>query len=445
MPDAQHAANSFSSPGAASRAHNLTDLFDLLTHQAYSEFGPITQVAFYIGDGLQRAVTDGVFNLFEPATWAPANLCRLGSDALKLSIQMSKLANPATLNLAWQELKNKLEIFILVINAQSILKLPPSDTGEFIPIAELVPRAYSVPPFQALWAVEGLGHYYADSYHAHFGDPEGLLTEAKAKVPEKSLTMLHAGMGLSFADRLIGDLDPDDPSPTETRAALEKFVSLCRSNSREGYLGCAIESLGLVTRDFYPDLLDSVHEQLCQVAPELMGFFWHGAGRALYFSRKYFLPVLTTVWKGIDEEARACPDRESAMAGLAWALTVVNMRQPEIIHSALPSYTQDASLGRGFANGVTSTVIMRQDTTPNEAFISAFYQYRPDSDNQQSGEMWVRFAARPAQLGLEKYYPVLKQNNALDQVFRYQDLAMLTADLENQNLQQRSRRVMQLN
>jgi hypothetical protein len=436
MPDAAQAAGFYRSQNPSSEARNLTDVFDILAHQAQSQLGTITQTAFFMGDGLQRAVIDGAFNLVSPQTWTPTNLWRLGTEAVKQSVQISTLADPTNLNLAWEELKNKLEVFTLVKNLPSILKLPPADSGEFIPIAELVPRAYSLSPFQALWAVEGLGHYYTDSYHAHFGDPQGLFAKANAQVPEKSLTMLHAGMGLSFADRLIGNLNPDDPSPTATRAALERFVLLCRNNSRKGYLGCAIESLGLVTRDFYPELLDVVHEQFQRVAPELIGFFWHGAGRALYFSREYFLPVLTTVWSGINDEARDCPDRLSAMAGLAWALTVVNMRQPAIMQHALPAYTQDASLAQGFANGVASTVIMRQDTTPNEAFISAFYQNRPDPNDHGSVEMWLRFIAAPAQLGLEKYYPVLKQHDALDQIFRYQDLEALVSRLQHGHLDQ---------
>jgi len=430
MTGAPNAAGSYWPPGVQYTAKNLTDLFDILAHQAQSELGTITQTAFFLGDGLQRAVTDGVFDLFKPQTWAPTNVWRLGSETLRQSIQVLRLVEPGKLNVAWEELKNKLEVFTLVKNLPSILKLPPADSGKFIPITDLVPRAYSVSPFQALWAVEGLGHYYTDSYHAHFGDPQGLLTEEKAPVAEKSLTMLHAGMGLSFADRLIGNLNPDDPSPTATRLALEQFVRLCSDNSRKGYLGCAIESLGLVTRDFYPDLLDVVHEQFQRVAPELVGFFWHGAGRALYFSREYFLPVLTTVWSGIDEEARSCPDREGAMAGLAWALTLVNMRQPEVMQNALPSYTGDASLARGFANGVTSSIIMRQDTTPNEPFISAFYQHRPDAKDPQAREMWNRYIFAPAQAGLQNYYPVLKQHDSLGEVFRYQDLARLAGQLQ---------------
>ena len=428
MQDAQHAARSYLPHDVSSRAHNLTDVFDILTHQAQSELGTLSQTVFFMGDGLQRAVTDRFFNLLRPATWTPTNLWRLSSGVVRQFLQVSRLLDPTTLNLAWEELKNKMEVFILVKNLPNILHLPPSETGEFIPIVDLVPRAYSLSPFQALWAVEGLGNYYTDSYHAHFGDPRGLLLEANAQLPEKSLTMLHAGMGLSFADRLLGTLNPDDPSPSATRSVLEQFVTLCRNNARDGYLGCAIESLGLVTRDFYPDLLTVVAEQFQQIAPEVVGYFWHGAGRALYFSREYFLPVLTTAWSGIEEETLNCPDQLSAMAGLSWALTVVNMRQPAIMEHALSSYMQNANLARGFANGVASTIIMRQDTTPDEPFISEFRHHQPDPRNQQMVEMWNRFVAEPAQAALGVYYPVLKRHHRLDEIFRYQDLAALVSN-----------------
>lgn len=430
IPSNSQTAASRSMQSSLPEARNLTDVFDILTQQAQNELGPITSAAFFIGDGLQRTITDGIFDLFQPQTWTPTNLLRLGAAGLRELTQISKLAIPDNASLAWAELKNKLEIFILVKNLPDKLNLPPAETGEFVPLAELVPKAYSVPAFQALWAVEGLGHYYADSYYAHYGNPQGLLLESEVQVPEKSLLMLHAGMGLSFASRLLGNLTVDDPSASETGAAVAQFVDLCRKNARDGYLGAAVESLGLVTRDFYPELIELVPKQLQLIAPELMGFFWHGAGRALYFSREYFMPALTTVWSGIDEEAKAYPDRQSAMAGLAWALTLVNMRQPAIMQHALPSYTQDASLVQAFANGVASSIIMRHDTTPEDPLVASFLQYPPDPSNPRLAEAWMRNVSEPGQRGLQEFYPILKQNQDLDQVFRYQDLAALVAGLQ---------------
>ena len=397
----------------------------MLTHQAQSEMGNITQSIFFMGDGLQRAVTDGFFNLLRPRTWMPDNILRLSSDAVRQTVQLSRLLLPDQANLAWQELRNKLEVFVLVRNLSSILGLP---AGQFIPLPQLVEKAYSVNTFQALWAVEGLGHYYTDTYWEQKGVPQGLLSEEQAPVPAKSLLMLHAGMGLSFADRLLGNLT-SQASDGQLRSAIQYFLALVKANSRPGYLGAAVESLGLVTRDFYPDFLQRVNEQLRIVGPEFMGYFWHGAGRALYFSREYFLPVLRTVWSGVDQEAANAPDRLSSMAGLSWAVTLVNMRQPSIMENVVRSYIEQSDLTEGFTNGVVSSIIMRQDTTPDASFATSFIQHRPASDGQLAAA-WQRFIGAPVQAALHNYYPVLQQHHALDQVFRYQDLGALVSYLQ---------------
>ena len=420
----------------------MAETFDMLTHAAELQLGLVTEspsawgTAFYLGDGLQRAVTDGVFDLFKPQTWNPANLWRLSSQALQQTVKLSTLLDPKHATVAWQELRNKLEVFALVANLSSILKLP---ANQVIPLPELVQKAYALSPFSALWAVEGVGHYYTDTYWTQKGIPHSLLSEANAHVPKESLLMLHAGMGLAFASRLLDTLSLDAPSVTQTRAILQQFVSLCQDNARPGYVGAAIESLGLVTRDFYPELLEVVNQQFVEVGPELAGFFWHGVGRALYFSREYFLPVLSTVWEGIDEEVQNCPDRESAMAGLAWAVTLVNMRQPAVMEHVLRSQTRRSPQAHGFTNGVVSTIIMRQDTTPNATFISEFCRHR--AADRQMAAIWDARITKSCTVALQKYYPALKEHQALDQVFRYQDLATLISSLRQQSASEDSEEV----
>jgi hypothetical protein len=415
---------------------DFAEVLDRLTHAVASQLGLVTEspsllgTLFYLGDGLQRSVTDGIFDLFRPQTWNPVNLFRLSSEAVRQTAQLASLLDPEQARLAWQELRNKLEIFVLVKNLPERLGLP---ADEFTPLPELVEKAYSVSPFEALWAVEGLGHYYTDMYWKHKGDPNGLLSEEQALVPTKSLLMLHAGMGLAFADRLLETLDPDAPSESQTFSVLKQFISLCESNARPGYLGAAIESLGIVTRDFYPDSLDVVQRQLQILAPQFAGFFWHGVGRGFYFSREYFLPVLSTVSNAVEYEVSNCADRKSAMAGLAWAVTLVNMRQPAIMENILLRQTEQLSLADAFTNGVASSIIMREDTTPNEPFTSTFYQYSPG--NPLTRALWERLISSPTRAALHNYYPILKECSALDQVFRYQDLAALVFRLQNEHVE----------
>jgi len=421
-------AVSAANPGATTGAHSLIEALDTLTHQAHSELGNVTEPIFFVGDGLQRATVNGFFDLLHPQTWNPSNVLRLSWSAVQQTIQLSRLLLPNQANLAWQEFRNKLEIFVLVKNLASILGL----SGRFMPLPSLVERAYTVSPFAVLWAVEGLGHYYADIYWEQRGIPQGLLSEDQAPVPMKSLLMLHAGIGLSFADRLLGGL-ASDASSELVRSTVEYFLTLCRNNSRKGYLGAAVESLGLVTRDFYPELLARVDQQLQQVGPEFRGYFWHGVGRALYFSREYFIPVLHTVWSGVDREASSAPDRLNALAGLSWAVTLVNMRQPAIMENVVRSYIAHSECAEGFTNGVISSIIMRQDTTPDAPFTAEFWKYQPNTGNQQLAMTWERRITKPAMAALDRYYPVLRRNEALDQVFHYQNLEALVQLMQQQS------------
>src|SRR5712671_3426763 len=426
IPSNSPAAISSMTPGSPARAQGLTETLDILTHKAQSELGNVTQSLFFVGDGLQRAVADGFLDLFRLQTWMPTNVFRLSSEAVRQTVQLSRLLQPEQANLAWQELKNKLTVFILVKNLASILQLP---VHQFIPLPELVDKAYTVSPFEALWAVEGLGHYYADIYWEQKGVPQGLLFEEQSPVPERSLLMLHAGIGLSFADRLLGKLT-SQASAEEVRGTVDYFLTLCRNNCRKGYLGAAVESLGLVTRDFYPDLLQRVDQQLRQVGPEFLGFFWHGVGRALYFSRQYFLPILRTVWSGVDSEAHSAPERLSAMAGLSWAITMVNLQQPAIVENVVRSYVEHSQFAEGFTNGVISSLIMRSDTTPEAPFVPAFYQHQPNPNDRELAAVWDHRISAPARVALQTYYPVLREHQALDQIFRYQDLGALVSYLQ---------------
>jgi hypothetical protein len=413
-------------PGAFAGEPALTEVLETLTNQARNELGDVMETLFFIGDGLQRAAIDGCFNLLAQQEWRPKNVLRLSCGAARRTVQLSRLLLPDQATLAWQELCNKLEVFILVKNLPSILGLP---SNRFLPLPELLKKAYAVSAFASLWAVEGLGNYYAGSYWEHKGTPRGLLSEEHAPVPSKSLLMLHAGMGLSFADRMLRNLT-SQALPTQIRSALESFLLLCQTNSRPGYIGAAIESLGLVTRDFHPDLLPGVEQQLRHVGPEFLGHFWHGVGRALYFSREYFLPVLRTVWSGVDREARSAPDKLSAVAGLTWAVTLVNMRQPAIMENVVRSYVEHSDLAEGFTNGVVSSIIVRTDSSPDAPFTSSFFEHRPNPYYPELMTEWERYIAAPSRVALSNYYPMLKQRSALDQVFRYQNLGAVVSSLQ---------------
>jgi hypothetical protein len=421
-------SSSSTTDNTSTSSSDLTASLQILANVAQHLLPSVAQTVFFVGDGLQRTAIDAVFDLLTPRTWQPTNLYRSSVSLLKGFSALSQVLSPQKASLAWQELKNKIDVFTLVKNLDARLGLK---TDQFTPLPELVEKAYSiVTPWEALWAVEGTGHYYADEYWKRYGEPRGLLSEENAPVPIKSLTMLHAGLGLSVADRLLGTLTVESSAP-EVRTTLELFVNQCENNSRKGYAGAAIESLGLVSRDFYPELLKLVSENFRIVAPELMGYFWRGAGRALYYSRKYFTPVLYSLWDGVVFEHTTETERNGELAGRVWASTLVNMQHPAIMENMLRTYHRSTGLGEAFANGVASCMTMRQDITPNETFVINFYNHQPSGDANFKS-LWNRYVGTPARSAVETYQPVLHEQPALEEVFRYQDLDKLTQKLKAQ-------------
>ena len=55
------------------------------------------------------------------------------------------------------------------------------------------------------------------------------------------------------------------------------------------FVGGICIALGLFTRSFHQDLVEVVDRELQQSANDLLGYFWHGVGRATYFAPRNFL------------------------------------------------------------------------------------------------------------------------------------------------------------
>src|SRR5436309_6220348 len=186
-----------------------------------------------------------------------------------------------------QELLDKGEIFTLVAAVSGLIGVPDQPP---LPLRELVARSYALGPFYALWAIEGLGHDYGDSFWNQGIVPQHILApEVTRGLPPGSLLMLHAGIGLSIAQHVLTPLRWNTP-PDELRRMVAEIVRLDRENSQPGYVGAAYEALGLVSRTMHPTMVPAIDGAVRAVAPEVRGYFWHGIGRALYFWLFNFLP-----------------------------------------------------------------------------------------------------------------------------------------------------------
>jgi hypothetical protein len=252
------------------------------------------------------------------------------------------------------------------------------------------------------------------------------------------LTMLHAGIGMSFAQHWMKTVNHLSPI-ADIRHVLTQVIALCHENSRPGYEGAALESLGLITQNgqFYnetrPDeMVQIVSRELQDVDSEAFEYFWHGVGRAHYFLPIHFVPGYGSIWHAFRMIQQAVPSLHAwlnAIAGLAWGVTMVNIRHPQIVANLLRYHGADLAADDGFANGVASGVMTRYDTTPQASFTHPYYQYQPEPADPQLVQLWQSQVQQPCAVALQEYYPVLKQHQRLGEIFRYQSFPGLVAQL----------------
>jgi hypothetical protein len=330
-----------------------------------------------------------------------------------------------------RQAENTRYIFMLVRNNPEKLGIPKH--GEF-DLAFYMDKAYGIGDFENIWSVEGLGHVYSQrTWILKFDagdDAHGIMTDGQAAhMPEKSLTMMHAGLGLAFAESLMKRLTPAS-STLEVEGVLKAFIKLCNNNSREGYVGCALESLGLVTRCFNYPLVDLVQQVLEDVDPLAWEFFWRGAGRALYFSPGHMLQPLFSPWIAAEMEAPNERAFKILKAGISWPTNIVNMRQPEIFEDLIVRRgAQEESEGT-IRHGVAASTTMALDITPHHPLVMEYLDYKPKSTDDKVLDRWEKLVREPVYRAIHRYQPVLRKHKMMDQVFRFQDLDDLVDRLE---------------
>jgi len=422
-PAAEGRRQAASGPDAvATVAQAATSGLDL--HQDGGLLGWLSQLASCAEQALvQKLPTLLTPQLLSPSAWAEVTV----EVAQRSAVAARQLAAGQAL-LAAAELRSKGEVICLVLDLAKLIGVPEAPP---FPLYELLGRAYGLGPFPALWGVEGLGREYGDSFWSQGVTPHDILSDARtSELPARSLTMLNAGIGLSFAMHQLQGTDGWTPEP-ELRGLVEEDVRLCRENAREGYVGASYENLGLATRSFHPQLVPAVDRILRQVAPEVLGYYWHGVGRAVFFDVVNLLPGSDgLLFEMAAELAPDEPARLNAVAGAAWGYVLVTQRDPRIAAELLIGPYGERLAGDGaFANGVASAMMMRFDTTPDAPFIQHFLQYRPSPPDPHLQELWDRLVRVPGETALEVYYPVIRQHQRLGDIFEYRDLAVFVASL----------------
>jgi len=383
--------------------------------------------AFQFTDKAQSAVASLASDALSLKMLTPSYLRGMATGLMNGSAAaMESVATEKARQLLKDQFGNTFDVigYVNHVDAPNVL----SADGTY-PLEAMVEKCYSHGDYPALWYVEGLGERYAEAYMATGRPVRDLLTMGKiVAMDQKIQTMMHAGIGITFAKHAVADLTPWS-TETEYRDAIGLFLSMVKHNSMPGYEGAALESLGLVTRTWHGQLVNQISEHLLGLDPDAYEFFWHGAGRAMYFSPMYMLPGLSP-WDAADNEPPTEIARRNARAGVAWAFTIVNIRHPQIAANFL-RYRSDKIAGNdAYTDGVYSTLTMAGEMVPGHAFVTAFGHYHPDASDPLAVEAWNKYIGLGLAARINGYRGKLKEHGKLGEVFRYHAFPQYVEDLK---------------
>jgi hypothetical protein len=295
----------------------------------------------------------------------------------------------------WRELENKLHAFEWFRCAGPRLGL---DAAAPAPLARPAARADALADaYTGLWAMEGLGYAGARAVAGGGGGDRFGALPARAVVP------LSTGAALAAAELLLTEVDRGGKGEW---GAVPELVA---------------EALGLVARTLDPWRLPRLDELLGAADPALAEYLWHGAGRGLYFAPMHLLP-----WSGgcrrAFAKARSEPPhaagRRNATAGLAWALTLVNVRSPEVAEACLAGCGEEAGAEEAVANGASSALLVWRQWAGADRLLDSFLAHRPAAAGRAL--RWRRRVVEPSRAALAASPVDLIGEGRLASLFRFQ-------------------------
>jgi hypothetical protein len=152
-------------------------------------------------------------------------------------------------------------------------------------------------------------------------------------------------------------------------------------------------------------------------------YFWHGVGRAMYFSPDSFLPVRNLGWSNLNS-ARSLPPsriaRVNAVAGLAWAVTLVDLQRPRIIEVFVQGCSGQEWEVQAMANGVTSAATVWLDYSGQPAEVEKLCVHQPAGRFQRPA-IWDDVVRQPCTNLLNGPTTDFAQRGQVDQIFQYQE------------------------
>jgi hypothetical protein len=331
------------------------------------------------------------------------------------------------LGAGFQELGGKLVAYYLVR-----LRAQPQAARGNRDLTSLVADVYRGDPRHIAFLLERLCYDFVKRYWRAGEEPRHLLDGKEARwLPEQSLILLHAGLGMALAEHLLAPLHPDDADGTFD-AALDRFAELVKDNARPEFAAVPFEAMGVMVRRFLPGLHGAVSARLLARDTCLAAYYWHGAGRAIYFLPGFFLPSPGVVRGGLEACRREPPERcfrLDALAGFCFASTMINLRHPELVARLLPHL--EPGEAEAVASGVAAALMTRHHTCPYELGVRAFLRpiAEPGAGTAGGGlaGAWEGLVRGPCEEALVRAYPLLRARGELATLARHRPLGTLLA------------------
>jgi hypothetical protein len=299
-------------------------------------------------------------------------------------------------------------------------------------LAALVAEVYRRGPKQTAFLLERLCYDFVRARWRGREEPRHLLLgEAPGSLPEQSLILLHAGLGMALTERLLSPLRAGSPGGAFD-AALDRFAELVAANARPEYAPVVYEALGLMVRRFLARLHGAVEARLRARDARLAAYYWHGAGRAIYFLPGSFHPFPGAARRGLEvcrRDPREASHRLDAASGYCFASTMINLRHPELVARLLPHL--EPGEAAALASGIAGALLTRHHTCPDDPAVRGFLRpiakpgAGPAADRLAA--LWEDAVRGPCAAALDHAYPLLRARGELACLARHRPLGTLLA------------------
>ena len=287
-----------------------------------------------------------------------------------------------------RQAQNTSYIFRLVRNNPEKLGIPKS--GEF-DLAYFMDKAYGIGDYENIWSVEGLGHVYSQRTwilkHNVSEDAHGILTDGQAaNMPAKSLTMMHAGLGLCRR-RVADEADHVGQQHAGSGAGVEDVHQALQQQLAAGLrrLRAGIAGPGHPLLQLSHGGPGAACARRCR--PHHMGVLLARRGpRALLLARPHDAAALFSPWIAAEMEAPNERAFKILKAGISWPTNIVNMRHPEVFEDLIVRRGAQEEFEGTIRHGVAASTTMAMDITPGHPLVKTYLDYRPKSTDSKVQE-----------------------------------------------------------